>query len=211
MNDSISYSRSALRPVRDVIITIQESEAESSREYRGVIASARRLFGKPPESNASSTADILRLLASKGFQLRDVKRSDDGLTKIERSAVSTLSLYAGAHRNAHKNDITIGQALAQLSRDEEIHDDARKDMSNPMVRSLINSDDYTTIVYHLSRIIQRLDERSLDYLILANDLMNFQQSNDQRERVKIQWAKDYYRSVGQLRRQNNDLHLGEDE
>jgi CRISPR type I-E-associated protein CasB/Cse2 len=182
----------ASRIVVEIIDDIQDKEAHDSREYRGPLAKARRLFGKLPESDPSATAEVLRLLSSRGFALREATGSDDGLTLTERAAITAIALYAGSPRNAHQSGVSLGAALAKMAVDNEAHKGtAFKSMTDPFIRELLSSDDYAYVVHSLSRILGRLEAHSLDYGLLTNDLIDFQYE-DRIEKVKIRWSKDYY-------------------
>lgn len=171
-----------------VLNRIDHNEQIGSREMRGSIAGLSRIAGRLPEEDARSTAIAIKLLSDAGLPLKN-GYGDDALTNGERAAVISLSLYSIADRQSYKpNGESFGSSMGKA-----IKADSKSSLSD-LMRKISFDDDLASVTYDLSRAVRRLGDVGVDYAVLVNDLIHFQ-DDDRRQSVLNRWVKDYYRTT----------------
>lgn len=175
--------------VDSVLSKIDYAEAKGSMEMRGDVARLRRIAGRMPSDDSKATAVAIELLVKAGLPLKEV-HSDDGLTNGERAAIISLSLHSAAHRRSYSPDGTsFGHAIGLKMREDE------KSSIKTVMKSITFDDDLVSLSYDLSRAVRRLDDSiNIDYAVLTNDLILFQ-NPEKRRSVLNRWVKDYYRAL----------------
>jgi CRISPR system Cascade subunit CasB len=157
-----------------------------------VLARLRRGVGKPP----GSVADILGFTLANEFVGRD---ATDEPTKAETAAHIAMTLYA-VHQQSqagsmHKRGQGLGRAIRRL------HPDEPGSPPPPVVRrfqALVTAETLEELVHHARGMVQLLRAGKptgfpLDYGQLADQLLRWQ-SSDGPARVRMVWARDFYRT-----------------
>ena len=174
--------------VDTVLNRINHNEEINSRESRGDVAKISRIAGRLPSDDSRATSVAIQLLSAAGLPLKD-DYGDDGLTNGERAAVIALSLAAVAERQSYApNGYDFGHCIGEA---------ARKDPEGSIgdiMKSITYDDDLASLSYDLSRAVRRLNGVKIDFAVLTNDLIRFQ-NPDKRQRVINCWVKDYYRTL----------------
>lgn len=166
---------------------INAAELAGSMEYRGDIATLRRLGGRMPVDDAIATAAAIRMLSRNGLVLKDDVHSYDSLTNGERAAVVALGLSSQSRLSYEPNGLSFGHVFASVVNSDNEHG---KGLFN-LMRKIVTDDDFDSLVYDLSNAINRMGDAKIDYAQLTNDLIRYQ-NVDKRQSVLTKWTKDYY-------------------
>jgi len=122
-----------------------------------------------------------------------------GLTYEETAVLSALQLYAihqqGETRNTHLETeaySNLGTSLKALRSEDSSAADRR-------FNAMITSDTYDELITHLRYLIKLLKSKSalttVNYAALARDLFRFQLNEKEREQIRLNWSREYYRIV----------------
>lgn len=182
------YLTTEANTVNTVLNKIDYNEQIGSREMRGSIAGLSRIAGRLPEEDARATAIAIKLLSDAGLPLKNGYGSD-ALTNGERAAVISLALYSIADRQSYRsNGESFGKSMGKAVKADP------KSSLYDLMRKISYDDDLTSLTYDLSRAVRRLGDVGVDYAVLVNDLIHFQ-DDDRRQSVLNRWVKDYYRTT----------------
>ena len=122
------------------------------------------------------------------------------ITREEWACYTAISLFAlhqqgnspKLHSMHTEEKISIGSAIRKLS--VALGDNNADERMQKKLQMLITSKDMAELAQHLKGIITMLrgEGISLNYVLLAQDLYDFQFEN-QKQRIGLKWGQDYFR------------------
>jgi len=186
--------------VKDRIAWISKPENESNT--KAALAKLRRGIGKPPGSIPEIWELTLKGLPENLF-------SQGGIpTEAEWAVHIALTLYAlhqqgkdPVYKSMNLKGKTLGQAVRGLV-------ETQKDESRVKRRfdAAATSNDLTEFSYHLQGLVQLLKSKNIpmDYVQLTEDLYGFQRSEEDRDRIRLKWGRDYYRDGFRKENENEE-------
>ena len=122
------------------------------------------------------------------------------LTFQEAAILSSLQMYAihqqGESRNVHQKMEAyknIGTSLKVLRQGDASASTDRR------FNAMITSDTYGELITHIRYLVQLLKFKSsmatVDYAGLARDLFRFQLNAQEREQIRLNWSREYYKPI----------------
>lgn len=141
----------------------------------------------------------------------DVLTEGKDLTKEESAIVAALQLYA-LHQQSRSSNVTwLPQEDTDVQPDarryrnmgtalRDLRDGADSQAADRRFNAMIMADTFGELIHHLRQLIKLLKARSdtkVDYPQLAEDLFWFLTGPNAAEKIKIRWAKEYYRDGNQ--------------
>ena len=174
---------------RKILIKISKQKDTSSG--KALLPRLRQSIGKP----VSETVAVWPILFE---DLPEEFLGHDGYTSAEEQAIlTTLQLYA-LHQQSLSHSVFIGEenkyqnignSFRQLRQGEDTTAIDRR------FNVMITASTFEELVYHLRHLITLLKSKSpetkVDYARLSEDLYWF--LRDYQERVRLSWARDYYK------------------
>lgn len=128
------------------------------------------------------------------------------LTKEEKAVFYTLQLYA-LHQQGMDNSVNleikdkeymnIGDSFRKLRDIIRMENQDTKSLDrrfNAMITSS-DIDELTTHLRHLIGILKRNNTIKIDYPRLSEDLFWYQIGESQKERISLDWGRNYYKTV----------------
>ncbi|AWN61442.1 type I-E CRISPR-associated protein Cse2/CasB [Streptococcus sobrinus] len=172
-------------------ILIKLSKQKDTSSGKALLARLRQSIGKP----VSETVAVWPILFE---DLPEEFLGHDGYTSAEEQAIlTTLQLYA-LHQQSLSHSVFIGEenkyqnignSFRQLRQGEDTTAIDRR------FNVMITASTFEELVYHLRHLITLLKSKSpetkVDYARLSEDLYWF--LRDYQERVRLSWARDYYK------------------
>lgn len=175
------------------ILSQLASDLESSQS-KAILSGLRNSISKPYTNSIEVFSLVYQYLPESFI-------NNYGQMSFEEKAILTsLQLYA-IHQQGISQSVLVDseddryENMGYFLKSLRLDDNAKS--SDRRFNTLITSDTFEEFTFHLRQLINLLKSRTdvkVNYAKLAQDLYFFQ-IHDTREKIKLSWAKEYYRYV----------------
>ena len=160
-----------------------------SSNTKARLANLRRGVGKAPGELPELWGEFLQSMPEA------LLSKTDKPSYAEWAVYTALTLFAlhqqghGESMNEEGDENRVGRAVSKLAHSEDDRERVRFKLS-----LAANSDDIEELAYRLRALVKLMsgEDIKLDYADLARDLYLFQLSEDNANKVRLKWGRDFY-------------------